>query len=137
MERRLLMDGKYAWSIDEENYHGPFVTIGEAFLDAELSGEEVAPRVWIGACYLPTAEAYVDADLVIEHITCQDEYYIDAAEDWPHATKEQLAELTRELQQTVGAWLDRHKLRERFFLVRDAKRYARVNGQVVEVKGGA
>lgn len=37
---------------------------------------------------------------------------------------------------TVGDWLDRHKLRERFFLVRDAKLYHRVDGVVVELKGG-
>lgn len=133
------MSDRYAWSTDEENYEGPLDSIEEAFDEAAelpLDPEDFGGTVNIGVVYYPRAESYVNAGLVIDHITQQDEYGIDAAEGWPHASKGQLAELTRLLQQTVGDWLDRHKLRERFFLVRDVKRYERVNGRVVEMKGG-
>lgn len=129
------MSDTYIWSTDGEWYHGSSATVEEAFEEAVDSGAEGS--VWIGITYEPAAEAYVDAELVLEHIACQDEYAHEAADDWPNATQEQLDELTAELQKTVGEWLDRHKLRERFFLVRDAKKYVREDGAIVEVKGGA
>lgn len=133
------MTERYAWSTDEENYNGPCASIEDAFAEAEnepLDPDEFGGSVWIGTTYYPRGEEYVTAEYVLDHITEQDEYCLDAADGWPGANKEQLAELTHLLQQTVGDWLDRHKLRERFFLVRDVKRYERVDGQIVEVKGG-
>lgn len=112
----------YAWSEDEERYHGPFDSVAAALTQAERDGVE-SDFVWVGECYHPHAEDYVDAHLVLDHIVEQEEYCIDAADGWPNATTGQKAELTRLLQQTVGDWLDRHKLRERFFLVRDTVKH--------------
>lgn len=127
------MGGTYAWSFDGEWYEGSFASIREAF-DAAAPQSSERP-VWVGEMHAPAAEEYVDADLVLDHITCQDEYSLEAADDWPGATKEQRQELTEALQKTVGEWLDRHKLRENFFLVRDAKEYVMEDGELVEWKG--
>lgn len=114
----------YSYSVDEERYFGGFATPEQAAAEAF---DEYPDRtaVWVGENYQPHPEGYIDADLVIEHITCQDEYCIDAADGWPDATKEQYEELTAALRKVVGDWLDKHKLRERFFLVTNVKRFER------------
>ena len=114
----------YSYSFDEELYDGTFSSVEEA---VEAAFNEYPSRnvVWVGENYQPHAEGYIDADLVIEHITCQDEYCVDGADGWPDASKEQLQELTDALQKVVGDWLDKHKLRERFFLVQNVQRIER------------
>lgn len=128
------MSERYVWSRDEENYHGDFASPDEAVADA--LGQYIDGSVLVGVKYQPGAESYIDATLVIEHIVCQDEYSAEAADHWPDASNEQLSELTAELQKVVGDWLDRHKLRESFFLVRDVKKYVREAGEIREAEGG-
>ena len=128
------MTTKYAWSRDGERYAGGFDSIESAFADAEACNV-VAP--YIGALEPPKpGESYIDAALVIDHITEQDDYPPDLADGWPHASSEQLDELTEALRWVIGEWLDRHKLRETFFLVPDARQYVREDGNIVEWKGG-
>lgn len=124
---------RYAWSSDGEVYVGDFASIERAFEDAEAEGCE---RPWIGKAGAPMVEQYVDADLILEHITCQDDYTAEVAEEWPFATVMQCHELTEALQKVVAEWVDKHKLWPTFFVVRNAKRYERDGLQVVEVKGG-
>lgn len=114
----------YSYSFDQEQYFGGFQTPEQAS-EAAFDEQPLRTAVWVGENYQPHAEGYVDADLIIEHITCQDEYCIDAADGWPDATKEQYEELTESLRKVVGDWLDKHNLRERFFLVTNVKRIER------------
>jgi len=44
----------------------------------------------------------------------------DHAEDWDMSTKEQRAELEREVRSVMAAWLDRHNLRPTFFNVHNS-----------------
>ena len=119
----------YSYSYDEGRYFGTFATPEEAATEA-FAGNSMA-RCWVGEKYQPCAEGYLDADLLIEHIACQDEYCVDSADGWPDATKEQLQDLTDGVRKLFGDWLDRHKLRENFWLVRDANLVER------DAKGGA
>lgn len=132
------MSERYAWSSDEELYGGEFDSIESAFADAEAEGYS---RPWIGVTRPPAVEDCIDADLVIDHITCQDDWCGDYADaDWPFATTEQRDELTEALQRVVGEWVDKHKLRPSFFVVENPRRYERVDGEIVPVgagKGGA
>ena len=68
------MSDKYAWSTDEERYYGPFASIAEAFDDA------CSDECFIGECYQPHAEGYVNADFVLDRI--RDKKGGDPAE-WP------------------------------------------------------
>ena len=112
------MTTKYAWSRDGERYAGGFDSIESAFADAEACNV-VAP--YIGALEPPKpGESYIDAALVIDHITEQDDYPPDL----------------EALRWVIGEWLDRHRLRETFYLVTDSRQYVREDGRVVEWKGG-
>ena len=119
---------KYAYSHCQEDYHGQFDTPEEAaaagFDDAD------SDHCWVGECHPPTQpEDHIDADLLIEHVSCQDEYNCDWSSDWYAGTSDQEQELTRELRSVFAAWLDRHSLRPGFYMIENAKRYDRVDGQ--------
>lgn len=107
--------GKWGWTRDEESYYGFFNTPEEAAADG-LPKE--GGTITVGQYRDPTApEDYVDAELIIEHVTCQDEYCIECAEDALQCTKEQEDELTASLRTTFAAWLDKHKLRPSFGII--------------------
>ena len=114
----------WAYSTDEEIYHGDFKTAEDA-ADEAFSDYPEHNTMWVGEKYSPCAESYIDADLLIDHVACQDEYSLECAEDWPGASKEQLAELADIVRREFGAWLDRHGLRQRFFLVKNVRKFSR------------
>ena len=110
------MGRQFAYSRDGESYNGRFDTFEEAKAEACAAGCR-----FVGECVEPPApEGYFDADDWIEHVSCQDEYSIDAADDWCRPTREQREELNREVQAVMAAWLDRHGFRPTFFLIDNA-----------------
>jgi hypothetical protein len=121
----------YAISTDEEQYEGSYETVEDAIEDAANGyAHEV---FWVGKCVPPPQpESMWRADDWLEHVSCQDSYAGDYAECWDDSTAEQQAELENEVQAVMAAWLDRHKLRPRFFLVEDAVKYVVVDGKPVK-----
>lgn len=109
---------KYSYSHDDEHFHGEYDTPEEAFAmsneDSAYVGENVAPT---------QPEDFWRAYDWLEHVSCQDEYSMDAAEGWDDSTKEQLSELETEVRKVMAAWLDRHGLRPKFWIVENVKRY--------------
>lgn len=110
----------WCWSADREIYQGDSSSWWEAALEyfEEHDITDSEATVSVGKQFLPpAAEQYVDADLILEHVGCQDKYNHDAGENWPNASKEQLEELTDRLRETFGSWLDFHNLRSGFWLI--------------------
>lgn len=124
---------KYGYSYDQENYVGAFATIDEALDAATLPGCDVC---WICECGRPPAEELVSAGLVLQEITSAEEYCVDAAEGWPNATREQCQELTDALRRVIGEWLDKHRLRELFYVPTNIRRYEFRDGEWCEAKEG-
>jgi len=113
---------KYAYSFNEEDYHGPHDTIEDALAEAWSDSDEDHTHCWIGECAIPDAASHLDYDAVIEHITNMEDFSHEWADDWPKTTKEQREELTASLQAAFKAWLDKHDLHPKFFTVKNAKR---------------
>lgn len=106
---------KWGWTRDEECYHGAFDTPEEAAADG--LGKK-GGRITVGKYRAPTPpEQFIDADLIIEHATCQDEYSGPWAEDCIECSPAQAKELTEALQKTFGDWLDKHDLRPTFGII--------------------
>lgn len=115
----------YSWSTDEEQYHGSYPSIEAAIADAEAEHEEdwTGP-VWVGEQAAPVQpEEHWDAERWLEHVSCQDEYSSEWAEDWDTSTKEQREELEYAVRKVMAEWLDRHCLRPTFWLIEKAKKY--------------
>ncbi len=105
--------GKWSYSTDEETYHGNFDSREEAI--AEMSGYE---KFWTGQIVDPTdPEDYLDADLLLEHIQCQDDYSLDVAEDCLYCTKEDREDLTQAIRETFRQWMIRRGVTLGFWLI--------------------
>jgi hypothetical protein len=111
------MAKQYAFSTDEERYTGGFGSLEAACAEA-AAVVGVDGRFWAGeAVPPPQPETVWRADRWLEEAGEQDAYCGDWAVDWDRSTKEQRAELEREVRAVMAAWLDRHGLRPRFFNV--------------------
>lgn len=118
--------GKFSVSHREDGgYFGEFDTREEAVFEEfsseqdELSDEEWKQLgCWVGEITPPRCpSSYIDANYVLEHIACQDEYCVDWAENWPNSSKEQEDELTAEFQRVFLTWMEKHNLKPKFFNV--------------------
>lgn len=125
---------KYGYSYDEENYHGRFATIDEAL---GAAADDDASVCYVCECVRPPAEELIDAELVIREITSADEYSLEAAENWPRATPETRQELTDALRRVIGEWLDKHRLRDAFYLAENVRRYEFRDGRWREAREGS
>ena len=112
--------GKWCYSFDGELYDSEEFNTAEdvvAGVLAEcdlLDGESFS----IGQCSPPIQpEDMWDAADWLEHVSVQDDYSGDWAEDWDRSTKEQREELEAEVRTVLAAWLDRHKLRPTHFTI--------------------
>jgi hypothetical protein len=112
------------WAIsgDSENYY-----CGEPTKEAAIEeGRCLYPdsSFWVGRCVKPTQpEDFWRAEDWLEHVACQDEYSTDWAEGWDDGiTKGQMQELESAVRKIMGEWLDRHKLRPRFYGIEDAEK---------------
>ena len=70
---------------------------------------------WVGKCVPPPRpEDMWCAEDWLEHVSVQDSYSGEWAEDWDGSTRVQRNELEQEVRSVLAAWLDRHNLRPKF-----------------------
>lgn len=118
----------YTWSHDGEHFECEEHASREDALEAGWDADPDGDHVWTGVA-IPGAEVRpeINANDVIERL--QEEAYGEvgeAAEDWlDKASKEQVAELGRDLNAALTAWLDRHKLQPTYFAVQDVEQHNR------------
>lgn len=122
--RRPTEPVKYSYSFDEETYRGEFTSVADA-LEEAFEEDAEAESVCIGECDTPEPSYYFDASDVIEHIQQQEEFSGEWAETWPHASKEDLANLTLRLQAAFRAWEQAREIEVHFFNIENAKSYTR------------
>jgi hypothetical protein len=119
----------FSYSFDEEHFHGQFETREDAIAEAVSESAELGKWFQVGRCVPPTQpENWWSPSDWLEHVSCQDSYGGDYAEDWDESTAEQREELQREVRAVMAAWLDRHELRPRFYLVDQIQDYVVENG---------
>ena len=114
----------YSWSIDEEIYYGqhdtPENAAAEGFGDIPLGRQEV----FVGENLDPDPVSFIDADLILEHITCQDEFSTEAAEQWTQSEEEK-NDLTRRLRNAFNEWMEANNQVPGFWTVNHVKRYVK------------
>lgn len=115
----MAMGEQWAYSRNEDGtYFGDFPDWRSAALDALHGYEDIRPGIWVGRCEPPVdPEHFIDANLILDHICCQDEYCGDWSDGWPGESQEQHDELTDAIRSVLAEWFDRHKLRPKFFTV--------------------
>jgi hypothetical protein len=101
------LKAQYSWSVDEETYRDQCDSIEEAVAAAldHHGGLEIGTTISVGEIISVDASQLVDADSVIESMSCQ-AYDIagEPSEDYlAGATKEQ----KDELESLIAAWADR------------------------------
>lgn len=114
----------YAWSTDDESYHGCFDSREDAAA-AAFEEDEEADTAWTGRRVTPVRVA--DADDLIERVAVRTS---DEAGEWADdylydVPKPVVAELQAALQALWDAWERRHKLEPAWFNVEDAKEHKR------------
>lgn len=98
-----MSDGKWYYSSDEEMYYGHFDTKEEAIaelLDIHESG-------YVGQFVNANIEEYLDAEIMLENIQCQDQFGHESYEDMFHCTKSEFEELEQSLRTAFRQWVDR------------------------------
>ena len=127
-----------AWSIskDGELYRGRYSTKDEAI--AEAMGVHGYKSFYVGRCVPPVQpEQHWNAEDWLEHVSCQDEYSCEWADDWDESTRKLREELEVEVRAVMAAWLDRHGLRPKFWMIEDAEEYTvGLNGEAVRLVYG-
>jgi len=125
---------RYAYSTDQENYQGNYASELEAAGECFAAFEDYT-RCLVGELVVPKFERLFDAHAVIDEVINAEELSMPAFDDWPLATKEQLDELTADLRKVFSDWLDRHNLRDGFFLVENVSKWRLIDGKAV-MEGG-
>lgn len=130
--------GKWGYdSGSEGNYRGDCPTPQEA---AELAIEqecfEEGEIIEVGQYRDPALpESYVDAEIVLEHVACQDDYQHDCAEGWPNVKKPAIEELNAAITEVFAKWLDKHEARPWWCCVdmKTIRKFEVIDGQAVAV----
>lgn len=125
-EPKESIEGKWAISGDSENYGSTtFATRDEAVAE----GMAIYPDgFYLGRIVAPTQpEDRWSADDWLEHVSVQDDYSGEHAEDWDISTEEQREELETEVRKVMAAWLDRHGLRPDFWNVDEVEEIGESN----------
>lgn len=111
------MKERWSWSHDGQLYHGGFDTKEEAVSDGRkcCRGE----KFFVGQCFEPTRLSEMSGlgELLIEHLTCQDEYHCDAADGSYDVRKEVLEDLDRRISKAITEWEKEHGVDPGFFIV--------------------
>ena len=121
----MEMIDTFSYSPTGENYYGQFATREAAIEAARAEVGSGQSRFWTGRNRAPEINLYcLSAETVIEDIVNQEDFQIDAADNWPNATKEQQDELTGMLQRTFRDWMARHGLAPTYWLVEDVQEHS-------------
>jgi len=114
---------KYAWSINEEEYHGSEGSREDA-IQAAIEDNDLEPgqKVWTGVVVKEPASYYLkSARHLIEDM--QERAYDDAAEyaeNWlTKVTPEQESELELSLHAAINEWAEKHGHQPQFYTVTD------------------
>ena len=127
---------RWVISSDGERFNADFYGTRE---EAVEDGRELWPDevFFVGKAVDPQPpEDYFDCDDWLDSVSEQEDYGGDWADDWNESTKEQRAELDAEVRAVMAAWLDRHKLRPTFFVVRSIKSVGPADAEI-KLAGGA
>ncbi len=128
--------GKWGYDTGRDGiYRGDCLTPQQA---AELAIEELGMEdgqfVEVGQYRDPTSpESYVDAEIILEHVACQDDYQGDFAEGWPGVRKPAIEELDAAITEVFAKWLDKHGARPWWFRVdeKTIRKFEMIDGQAV------
>jgi len=112
-----MIAGTWGTSYDDECYSGRAASRDEA-----IAADPTAR--FVGQYEAPLLESYLSAELLIEHVLCQDDYCGDWADGSLDATEEQCAELTEAVQRLFREWAERHDLVPQFGIVRISEEIA-------------
>lgn len=100
---------KYAYSTDEERYHGEFDTPQQAADEAFAMGDYDV--VFVAEIKTPVDPwDCIDGSDVIEEAQCHEDYASEFAEDWPGESSEQRDELTEAIRKVFREWIEKHQL---------------------------
>lgn len=108
---------------EDGEYSGGFDTFEAAVEEGRATFDDY---FWVGKVIPPRSpEEFFTREQIIHWVETvdQDEDYTgDWAEDWYKGTKEQETELVEQLREVISAWLDKHKLRPKHFVVESPER---------------
>lgn len=111
------IEGHWAISSDGENYGGSTFPTKEEAIAAGKDLYEGA-SFYLGQIRKPIPpEHFFSADIWLEHVSVQEDYSGEHAEDWDGSTKEEREELETEVRKVMAAWLDKYDLRPTFWNV--------------------
>jgi len=115
----------FSWSRDEERYHGEFAT-REAALEEAAAEYPEQEAFWTGLIVRPNVKAWLpDVDHQIEAM--QERAWEEAGEIsetfMEDVTKDQRKELQAEMDAVMLAWMARHNLEPRFWLVEQVEEH--------------
>ena len=124
----------FHYSTDGERFDSePFATREGAIAEAAASLSE-GDIFQVGERESPTPpENWWNTEDWLETVSCQDEYSGDFADDWDESTPAQREELELEVRAAMARWLDKYKLRPKFWLVVKVEDYRIVDGKAVLV----
>lgn len=112
---------EYAWSVNEEDYHGSEAT-REAAVQAAIGDNDLEPgrKVWTGEAVKRSAGYYLtSADRLLEDMQERAyEHHGEYSEDWlTKVSSEQERELDLDLKAAVDAWAEKYGHRPFFYEV--------------------
>ena len=125
----------FAYSLNEENYHGKYDTREEAITaaildeDAALADEVklvLGQSIWTGKCVERTASNYFSSiNQILEDM--QERSYDEIGEwcdNWLKGiTDQQIEELSSDLVTIIDAWATKHVLHPKFYLIENIQEH--------------
>lgn len=108
---------------EDGEYSGSFETFAEAIEEGLATFDD---HFWIGKVIPPKPpEKFFTREQIvhwIETVHEHEDYMGDWAENWYRGTKDQETELVEQLREVIAAWLYKHKLQPKHFVVEAPKR---------------
>ena len=123
------VEGKYAYSFNDEYYTGTFDTVEEALEEAkEINACVHYPQVWIGKCFTPRLDSYVDEDRIIESMYDALEREVGESADSFEVGIPEREELSKRLTACVEKWIKDFNIQPNCYGVEDVSCYELEDG---------
>jgi hypothetical protein len=118
---------EYAYSTNDEDFTGGFSSPENALQEGfHENQDDPEIDITVGKCVPPPCSELLDADLLLEHIVCQDQYQGEWAESaLDGISKEAKQELTDNLRALFESWLNKHDLHPTFFVIEETETWSR------------